>query len=534
MHPAVASLLRINRSCPLGTTDTSAKAAPVVPVRSFRPSFVARVLVVAAIVVAASRWPTRRRPGSADDRAARPRRAPALLQQPTRLATALESGLSAAVVRLLNNLTGDQLDHLAADGTSWLDECGRVFVADHAVAPAQQVDRRPRAARGGPGRRLRALVASGAPRARSTSTSTAPPTPAPGGRTAPRSCRRPTRIDADRATFTDVERAQIYLAWRTVAEDYAPFDVNVTTLRPDPSALSRTTSSRPDLRHARRDQPHQLRRLGLRLRRPLLRRHLRHRRRHRLPAGVDLHQRLRHRRLQRGPDHQPRGRPHLRPEPRRHQPGVRTTPAPRAGARSWAPPTTARASHWSSGEYADANNTEDDTAIIARTAPVVADDHAGTVLGATRLTAGTPVAGTITTRTDTDAFTFSAYSRTALTVAGPAGVLQPRRPAHDPQPARAPRSPPSTRPPTSPTTRRWPPRGRSTCPPPPRRYTAVVDGTGFGAPSEAGRYSDYGSLGAYAVSLATGGSTAHPLTTSTSPDGHHLDRPHVRRRRSPS
>ena len=65
--------------------------------------------------------------------------AQALLQQPTRLATALASGLSTAVVRVLNDLTGEQLEHLAADGTTWVDPCGRIFVADRGIAPSQQV-----------------------------------------------------------------------------------------------------------------------------------------------------------------------------------------------------------------------------------------------------------------------------------------------------------------------------------------------------------------------------------------------------------
>jgi hypothetical protein len=80
-----------------------------------------------------------------------------------------------------------------------------------------------------------------------------------------------------------------------------------------------------------------------------------------------------------------------------------------------------RASHWSRGEYLGANNSEDDVSIITKTAPVLADGHADTILGATRITAGTSTVGTITSPTDTAAFTFTASGRTTLAVAGPSG-----------------------------------------------------------------------------------------------------------------
>lgn len=46
-------------------------------------------------------------------------------------------------------------------------------------------------------------------------------------------------IDADPA-FSDTELANIQAIWRQVAEDYAPFDVDVTTEAPVPSAITRT------------------------------------------------------------------------------------------------------------------------------------------------------------------------------------------------------------------------------------------------------------------------------------------------------
>jgi hypothetical protein len=53
----------------------------------------------------------------------------------------------------------------------------------------------------------------------------------------------PYSEDADTTTFNATEAATIRSAWQQVAEDFAPFDVNVTTMRPDPSALSRSSDS---------------------------------------------------------------------------------------------------------------------------------------------------------------------------------------------------------------------------------------------------------------------------------------------------
>ena len=49
-------------------------------------------------------------------------------------------------------------------------------------------------------------------------------------------------IDADPASFSETERAQVYLAWQVVAEDFAAFDVDVTTRTPPASALTRSSA----------------------------------------------------------------------------------------------------------------------------------------------------------------------------------------------------------------------------------------------------------------------------------------------------
>ncbi|MGA0134834.1 MAG: PKD domain-containing protein, partial [Opitutales bacterium] len=53
----------------------------------------------------------------------------------------------------------------------------------------------------------------------------------------------PYTIDADTSTFNDQEHAAIQSVWRRMAEDYAPYDVDVTTEEPDESLLLRSSGS---------------------------------------------------------------------------------------------------------------------------------------------------------------------------------------------------------------------------------------------------------------------------------------------------
>ena len=77
---------------------------------------------------------------------------------------------------------------------------------------------------------------------------------------------------------------------------------------------------------------------------------------------------------------------------------------------------------FSKGEYTDANNTQDDLAVIATYVPLAGDDHGNTTSAATAVS-GPNVAtgGTIETRTDVDVFRFDASAGDlALTIQGPA------------------------------------------------------------------------------------------------------------------
>ena len=171
--------------------------------------------------------------------------------------------------------------------------------------------------------------------------------------------------------------------WQRVAEDYAAFDVDVTTQDPGAPAIDRTNAGdqaygtraliSADTTVAAADLRPQLwrRRLHRRLRRD--------RGRPRLPpAGLRLPA---HARQQRHQGHrrggQPRGGPQLRPQPRRDH-GVHpgraahasaTTAATPCGRRSWASATRSRSSSGARASTPTPTTPQDDLAVIAAAAP---------------------------------------------------------------------------------------------------------------------------------------------------------------------
>ncbi|MCW2737470.1 M12 family metallo-peptidase [Nocardioides sp.] len=436
------------------------------------------------------------------------------LSEPAPLGTALDSGVSVAAVREQNDLTAGELGRLAADGTSWLDECGQVFVVDRAVPERRQDTTDAVAAADVP-----ADVFDLSSRPASTRTvyldfdgATYSGTSWQGGAEIVSPA---YSLDADRASFSDTERAQIYLAWKVVSEDFAAFDVNVTTRRPDPSAITRTSASDPTYGvpvvitptnsvgsgcscggeayvgvfasvAATGYQPAWIFTDGSGT------------------VGDNVGQVISHEVGHTfGLSHD--GTSHT---------------SYYSGAEGWGPIMGAsygrRAAHWSRGEYADANNTEDDVAIIARSAPTVPDDHSDGPAGATPIAAGVPTTGTIASRTDTDAFSFTVSGAATLTVAGPSGYsnLDAQLTIHD-----AAGTVVATVDPTADTASdasmaaTWTVTPSATA----TTYTAVVDGVGSGTPSQAGRYSDYGSFGAYTITLATGTTTVATPTSIPTP-----------------
>jgi len=77
---------------------------------------------------------------------------------------------------------------------------------------------------------------------------------------------------------------------------------------------------------------------------------------------------------------------------------------------------------WSKGEYAGASNRQDDLAIIALHATVVADDHGGSTATATPLSPGVATSGVISSARDEDWFSFTALGGGVSVVVAPAAV----------------------------------------------------------------------------------------------------------------
>ena len=438
----------------------------------------------------------------------------------------VDSATGRAAVRGANDLSQIQMARIEADPAAWVDSCGAIFFVDAAHPKASD----------GPHSDERAV--EGAAAAAAAVTANAPNdvfdlSSRPGanrtiyldftghptltnsswnqGFSLPSITAEPYSLHEPADTnFDTEERAEIYQAWRSVAEDYAPFDVNVTTREPAPEALGRSSTADPTYGTRVVITPHNelsavcgcggVAYLGT-FDQPSADRYQ--------PAwvfsdssgydGISIAQTISH---EVG-----------------HNFGLthdgNATRAYDYGAYGWAPIMGAsyykRISQWSRGEYPGANNGQDDTAIIASAAPLIADDHAATAAFATPLVDGATAAGLLTTSADVDAFTFTAVGDTHLSLAGPAGVSNTdlsltilNASGHQIASANP------TRPDASEETAlhaSW----TAALPATPATYTALVDGVGFGNPSIAGGYSDYGSLGAYTLSLATDQPQAIPL-----------------------
>jgi len=211
----------------------------------------------------------------------------------------------------------------------------------------------------------------------------------------------PFDLDGDPSTFDATERAVIQGIWKRVAEDYAPFAIDVTTQDPGVEALRKTTSS--DNSYGIRvvisptnwyntgaggtayigsfnwnsDTPCWVFTAQLANSEKYIGEVVSHEVGH----TVGLYH-----------DGDPGGEYY-------------------AGQGNWAPimgsglyrPVT----QFSKGEYASASNTQDDTAVVATYAPLVADDHGNALTSATVLSGPTVAnGGTIETRSDVDVFRF--------------------------------------------------------------------------------------------------------------------------------
>ncbi len=252
--------------------------------------------------------------------------------------------------------------------------------------------------------------------------------PAPPGTTSPAP---PGTFRQRRRASPTTEQQVIQKIWARVAEDFAPFNVDVTTQDPGVEALRQERHRRRPLGHPRRHHPgrHARTRLG-------------RRRLHRL---VQLQQRHPGLRLQHQREERRRGRHATRSAtpsasattaPRRWGTTAATAAAPPPGARSWGRRYSPNVTQWSKGEYAGANNPRTTSpSSPRRTASPTAPTTSATARpppspllpqGASRVG---PVYGVVERNTDADYFSFYANAGADLAHRQPAAArAEPRRP----------------------------------------------------------------------------------------------------------
>lgn len=179
---------------------------------------------------------------------------------------------------------------------------------------------------------------------------------------------------------------------------------------------------------------------------------------------------------------------------------------------------------WSKGEYAYANNTQDDTAMIAAVTGYRPDSHGDAIVNATPLSGSSPqMSGILETRADADLFGFTTGNGTISLTASPAPTspnLDIRLALYDGSGNLHSTSNPTTM------------GATLTASLPQGTYYAAVEGIGTGDPTTA--YNDYGSLGEFtltgslvpvsgkppiAVATATPVSGIAPLTVAFQGDG---------------
>jgi hypothetical protein len=338
-------------------------------------------------------------------------------------------------------------------------------------------------------------------------------------------------LDSDPRTFSSAEKAYIQTVWRIVAEKYAPFDVDVTTQDPGPAGYNRSGLLDPtygDHVVITDDADAVKTACGGAC------------------SGIALLDTF---------DSTARTDGYLEPawvfSSMTHGSAVLTAhtvahevghtfglnhdgvsggPAYYEGQGNWFPlmGSSARGvGQWSKGEYAGANNTEDDLAMIAANgAPLRLDDHTDLLdlhLLSDTLPTGGVADGVIGTRADTDLFTVAHGCTGDLTAkaigVGPGASLDLKVTV-----LRADGTVAGSADPTSgQDTRVWPavPTGMDasvTVPAGNATYYVRVEGVGKGDPGTTG-YSDYGSVGAYRLAISncdgTMPATGTPAPSST-------------------
>ena len=322
--------------------------------------------------------------------------------------------------------------------------------------------------------------------------------------------------DADPTTFTDSERAVVIDVWRRVAQDYAPFDVDVTTQDPGQDALTRSGST--DLLFGTRvlitpDATQSQCGCGGR-------------------AYVDVFDRTSNHAYYQPAWVYPQALSNNAKyiaEAASHEAGHTlglshdgtTTSSYYGGSGGWGPimgaPYSMAITQWSDGSYANANNLQDDVALIAANgAPLMADDAPDQATSAIPLALSSPASGLVNGRADADWYSVAVGAGTLTATAAPywpgpdadlglvvtdaAGqVVATAAPAFDATKVQSS---------VGATVQVVVPEGT---------YFVGVEGTGNGVTGSVGE-SDYGSLGWYTVTVSGAAPSTTPTASATPTD----------------
>lgn len=223
----------------------------------------------------------------------------------------------------------------------------------------------------------------------------------------------PFSLDSDPTTFNTQEMDAIQYIWQRVAEDYAPFDVDVTTQDPGDAAIFRSDSS--DNYYGARAVISPTNFTGSNIGGIAYVGVYNYTGSYYKPAFI----------MTSGLGNDEKNIAEAASHEVGHNLGLShdgiinadgSTTSYYSGAGSWAPIMGVgyykAVTQWSKGEYPGANNTEDDLAVMQTYGAALIPDDYGNTIGTATALSGTNISasGVITTRTDVDVFKFSTGS----------------------------------------------------------------------------------------------------------------------------